>query len=73
MNIQMTSLDERIVAAGRALKLGRYDAAKSLYDELYALNPRDARVLMGRTILFQKLEVWPRYFDLWGGSCYLSW
>ncbi|MBE2192436.1 MAG: tetratricopeptide repeat protein [Alphaproteobacteria bacterium] len=55
MNIQMTSLDERIVAAGRALKLGRYDAAKELYDELYALNPRDARVLMGRAILFQKL------------------
>ena len=53
-DIQMTSLDDRVVAASRALKLGRYDAARDMYDELYSLNPRDPRVLMGRAILFQK-------------------
>ncbi len=55
LDIQTTTLDDRVVAASRALKLGRYDAAKNMYDELYALNPRDPRVLMGRAILLQKI------------------
>ncbi len=52
MNNQM---DEKMVAANRAVLLGRYDAAKDMYDELYKLNPKDSRVLMGRAVLFQKM------------------
>lgn len=44
-----------LVAANRALKLGRYDSALDMYDRLYAKNPRDARVLMGRAIALQNL------------------
>lgn len=53
--IETTSLEAKIVSASRALKLARYDAARQMYDELYALNPREPRVLMGRAVLFQKL------------------
>ncbi len=55
VSIQTTGIDSKIVAAGRALALQRYDAAKEMYDELYRLNPRDSRVLMGRAVLFQKM------------------
>lgn len=55
VTIEATSLDDKVIGAGRALKLGRYDAAREMYDELYALNPRDPRVLMGRAVLYQKL------------------
>lgn len=55
MTIETTSLDDKVVAASRALKLGRYDAARDMYEELYKLNPRDTRVLMGRAVLYQKL------------------
>lgn len=54
VSIKTTDLDSRIVAANRALKLGRYDAARDMYEELYRLNPRDERILMGRAVLFQK-------------------
>lgn len=54
VSIEATSLEPRIVAANRALKLGRLDSARSMYDELYAVNPRDPRILMGRAVLFQK-------------------
>lgn len=53
--IETTSLESKIVSANRALKLARYDAARQMYDELYSLNPREPRVLMGRAVLFQKL------------------
>lgn len=55
VSIQTTGIDSKIVAAGRALALQRYDAAKEMYDELYRLNPKDSRVLMGRAVLFQKM------------------
>jgi tetratricopeptide (TPR) repeat protein len=55
ISIQTTDNDSKIVAAGRALALQRYDAAKEMYDDLYQINPRDSRVLMGRAVLFQKL------------------
>lgn len=54
VEFETTSLDARVVAAGRALKLGRYTAAAEMYEDLYKLNPRDPRILMGRAILFQK-------------------
>lgn len=53
--IETTSLESKIVSANRALKLARYDAARQMYEELYALNPREPRVLMGRAVLFQKI------------------
>jgi Flp pilus assembly protein TadD len=54
-SIQMHSLDSQVVAAGRALKLGRLDAALEMYDDLYRQNPRDSRILMGRAVTLQKL------------------
>ncbi len=47
--------ESMIVAAGRALKLGRYDAALDMYDTLYAKNKRDPRILMGRAVAQQNL------------------
>lgn len=54
VSIEMNDLDTKVVAANRAVMLERYDAAKEMYDELYKLNPRDGRILMGRAVLFQK-------------------
>lgn len=54
-SIQTHSLDSQVVAAGRALKLGRLDAALEMYDDLYRQNPRDSRILMGRAVTLQKL------------------
>lgn len=55
VSIQTTDNDSQVVAASRAVLLQRYDAAKEMYDELYKLNPRDGRVLMGRAVVFQKM------------------
>ena len=53
--IETTTLDTQLVSANRAMKLGRYEAAKEMYDELYKLNPRDAKILAGRAIVLQKM------------------
>ncbi|MCS5597694.1 MAG: tetratricopeptide repeat protein [Alphaproteobacteria bacterium] len=47
------SVDARFVAAQRALDLRRYDAALQMFDDLYAKNRRDQRVLMGRAVALQ--------------------
>lgn len=52
--IEATNLDRQLVAGGRAVKLGMYDAAAKIYDDLYRKNPRDVGILMGRAVLFQK-------------------
>ncbi len=44
-----------LVAANRALKLQRYDAALEMYDQLYAKNKRDVRILMGRAVAQQNM------------------
>ncbi len=49
------SADANVVAAKRALKLGRYDSALDLFDEVYADNKRDPNVLLGRAVTLQKL------------------
>jgi tetratricopeptide (TPR) repeat protein len=49
------SVDARLVAADRALKLGRYDSALSIYDELHTKRPKDVNVLFGRAIAYQHL------------------
>lgn len=48
-------VESMIIAANRALKLGRYDAALGFYEKLYKANPRDPRILMGRAVTYQKL------------------
>lgn len=53
--IETTSLSAQMVSANRAMKLGRYDAAKEMYDDLYKLNPRDVQILSGRAVLMQKM------------------
>ncbi|MBL8640329.1 MAG: tetratricopeptide repeat protein [Alphaproteobacteria bacterium] len=54
VSIEATNLDRQLVAGSRAVKLGMYDAAAKIYDDLYRKNPRDIGTLMGRAILFQK-------------------
>ncbi len=48
-----SSQESQIVAANRALKLGSYDAAAEMFEDLYKKNPRDARILMGRAVALQ--------------------
>ncbi|MBI4031846.1 MAG: tetratricopeptide repeat protein [Proteobacteria bacterium] len=47
------SEDALVAAANRALKLGRYEAAAEMFDQLYEKNRRDPRVLMGRAVAYQ--------------------
>jgi Flp pilus assembly protein TadD len=44
------SRQAKIVAAQRAIKLGRYSSALELYEQLYKKTPRDKRVLMGLAV-----------------------
>lgn len=48
--------EARLVAASRAMKLGRYDSALEIYDVLYRENSRDPRILMGRAVALQHLD-----------------
>ena len=50
-----TSQESLLVSANRALKLQRYDAALEMYDQLYAKNKRDTRILMGRAVAQQNM------------------
>lgn len=45
----------QLVAAERAVKLGRFDSALMLYDTLYVTNKHDPNVVLGRAIALQKL------------------
>lgn len=47
------SEDAMVIAANRALKLGRYEAATEMFDQLYEKNRRDPRILMGRAVAYQ--------------------
>lgn len=48
------TLKAQMVAAERALKLGRYSSALELYEQLYRKNPRSHTVLMGLAIAQQQ-------------------
>lgn len=48
------SLEAQLVAAQRAIKLGRYSSALSIYDRLYVKNRRNPNVLLGRAVALQK-------------------
>lgn len=50
-----TDMEAQIVAANRALDLGRFESALELFDGLYNRNDHDPRILMGRAIAQQKL------------------
>ncbi len=54
-NYKRDTKESRLVAAERAMKLGRNDSALDLFDALYQKNKKDARVLMGRAVVLQKL------------------
>lgn len=54
-NASANSADAKLVAADRAMKLGRYEAALQMYEDLYAKNNRDPRILMGRAVTLQHL------------------
>lgn len=43
----------RMVAAQRALKLGRYSSALELYEQLYKKNPKNRQILMGLAVAQQ--------------------
>lgn len=45
--------ESQVEAASRALKLQRYDAALEMYEQLYAKNKRDQRILMGLAVAQQ--------------------
>ncbi|MFK7839971.1 MAG: tetratricopeptide repeat protein [Bdellovibrionales bacterium] len=54
-NFDSSSRKAEMVAAERAMKLGRYAAALEMYDAMYAKNKRDPNVLMGRAEAYQRL------------------
>ncbi len=47
-------IEAQIVAAKRAMKLARYEAAVDIYESLYKKNKRDERILMGLAVAYQK-------------------
>jgi len=55
VEIESTSLNSQIISADRAVRLGRFDAAKKMYDDLYRMNPKDGKILSGRAILLQRM------------------
>lgn len=48
-----SSYEGQVVAATRALKLGRYAAAMEMFEKLYKKNSKDQRVLMGLAVAQQ--------------------
>lgn len=52
-NYGKDSKASQLVAAERALSLGRYSAALDLYDRLYGQNKRDPNILLGRASALQ--------------------
>jgi len=47
------NMEAILASANRALDLKRYDSAVEMFDQLYAKNPRDPRILMGRAVALQ--------------------
>lgn len=51
---ETTGIESVLMAAKRAMRLERYDAALAFYDDLYLKNNRDLRILIGRAVALQK-------------------
>lgn len=49
------SRQAQFVAADRAMKLGRFESALSIYDAMYQKNRRDPNVLLGRAVALQHM------------------
>ena len=54
-NANPGSKEARLVAAERAVKLGRYESALQIYEGLYASNKRDPNILIGRATALQRV------------------
>jgi tetratricopeptide (TPR) repeat protein len=54
-NKSANAQQSQMIAAERAMTLGRYESALTFYDQMYAKNPKDASVILGRAIALQKL------------------
>ncbi len=54
-NANPGSKEARLVAADRAMKLGRFESALEIYNGIYASNKRDPNVLMGRAVALQRI------------------
>jgi Flp pilus assembly protein TadD len=54
--IETNDLSAPIISAERAFKLGRFEAAKEMYENLYRKNPKDPKVLLGRALTLQKMN-----------------
>lgn len=54
-NAKASDQEAMLVAANRALDLGRNDAALEMFEQLYQKNARDPRIIMGRAVAQQKL------------------
>ncbi len=48
------SVKARLVAADRAMKLGRFESALIIYNDLFSENKRDPNIMLGRAIALQK-------------------
>ena len=54
-NFSANSQKAEIIAAQRAMKLGRYASALEMYESLYVRNKRDPNILIGRAEAYQRL------------------
>ncbi len=54
-NYKADSKTAQLVSAERAMSLGLNDSALQMFDDLYALNKKDSRILMGRAVVLQKI------------------
>ncbi len=53
-NHDVTDVESQVVAANRALDLGRYESALEIFQQLARKNERDPRILMGLAVAQQK-------------------
>jgi tetratricopeptide (TPR) repeat protein len=53
-NYSASAYESQVIAANRALKLGRYASALEMFEGLYKRNNRDPRVLMGLAVAQQQ-------------------
>lgn len=56
----------RIVSAERAMSLGMYDSALTMFEALAADHPREPRVLMGQAVSLQKLGRFDEAMQIYG-------
>lgn len=64
-NYEANTQRARLVSAERAMALGRFDSSLQLYDDLYTESKKDARVLMGRAVVLQKVGRFEDAMDMY--------